>query len=323
MQHIDDGLIHAWLDDALEPGERARVEAHIAACGDCRRRVDDERAIIARAANILSIAAPPALDAPAFQQLRGPAKRRRAVLSSPVRLAWAATVVLAIGMGWFARAWLQTDSVSSSAVEIMSAPVETIQAPQAPQATQAAPSAAPPDVSTQTQMVPQAVPAPAPAAFAAAEWVSASAESAQRESGMPLVRLAGGELVDVATRVSNDRVEVRTRQRVPPDTTTIEFVQVREPARAESVGIAALEARAKTNSLALTEVPTAVQGARQASPPAQREAPLVGRAADLAVSGQAVPAMSVVTVMRDGIVITARATLPHDSLQAMLQRIRE
>ena len=317
MQHIDDGLIHAWLDDALEPGERARVEAHIAACGDCRRRVDEERAIIARAANILSIAAPPALDAPAFQQLRGPAMRRRAVLSSPVRLAWAATVVLAIGMGWFARAWLQTDSVSSRAVETMSAPVETMQAAHA---TQTAP---PPDVSTQTRMVPQAVPAPAPAAFAAAEWVSASAESAERESGMQLVRLAGGELVDVATRVSNDRVEVRTRQRVPPDTTIIEFVQVREPARGEAAAVAALEARANTNSLALTDVPTAVQGARQASPPAQREAPLVGRAADLAVSGPAAPAVSVVTVMRDGIVITARATLPHDSLQAVLQRIRE
>ena len=92
-------------------------------------------------------------------------------------------------------------------------------------------------------MVPQDVPAPAPAAFAAAEWVSASAESAERESGMQLVRLAGGELVDVATRLSNDRVEVRTRQRVPPDTTTIEFVQVREPARGEAAGVAALEAR--------------------------------------------------------------------------------
>src|SRR5438067_1458558 len=49
MSHVDDGALHAYLDGELSPLESQDVEAHIAQCPGCRRRLEEERALIARA----------------------------------------------------------------------------------------------------------------------------------------------------------------------------------------------------------------------------------------------------------------------------------
>ncbi len=54
MQHLDEGTVHAWLDDALPPSEAARVEAHVARCAECAALVAEARGLIAGASRITS-----------------------------------------------------------------------------------------------------------------------------------------------------------------------------------------------------------------------------------------------------------------------------
>lgn len=122
MPHISDGQMHAWLDGALPEGGEAReaVRLHLEVCPDCRTRLAEERALRERAGEILAEARPGARDRPAFEELvRRSAEsardaseagavsgKRRARWRSLERLAWAATVVLAVGAGWIGRSVL-------------------------------------------------------------------------------------------------------------------------------------------------------------------------------------------------------------------------
>ncbi len=103
MSHVDDGTLHAYLDGELSPVEVERLDTHIAGCPVCRARLDEERALIDRAARLLGMAVPaePERAAPPLHQLQ-----RRASTWSRLRvpLAWAATIVIAVGMGYFAGA---------------------------------------------------------------------------------------------------------------------------------------------------------------------------------------------------------------------------
>ena len=38
-EHPDEGLIHAWLDDALDAAEGERIAAHVRTCDECQARV--------------------------------------------------------------------------------------------------------------------------------------------------------------------------------------------------------------------------------------------------------------------------------------------
>jgi hypothetical protein len=101
MSHVDDGTLHAYVDGELAPVERERVDRHLAGCPPCRTRLDEARALVERAARLLELAVPPAPHRapPPLHSLR-----QRPVwwrLRAP--LAWAATVVLAVGLGWVLR----------------------------------------------------------------------------------------------------------------------------------------------------------------------------------------------------------------------------
>src|SRR5712691_894728 len=98
MSHVDDGTLHAYLDGELGPAEAQGVDAHIAQCPACRARVEEERALITRAGELLALAAPPERELPPFRagDVR-PLKRLWWQVRLP--LAWAATVVLALGIG--------------------------------------------------------------------------------------------------------------------------------------------------------------------------------------------------------------------------------
>jgi hypothetical protein len=121
MPHIAEGLLHAWLDGALGPDERLRwteAEAHLEVCDDCRRRLE-EAGELRDAASALLAAVPPARSAarPPFDELLVQAEARRAGSSSgrdrpavgpswwrtPAKLAWAASLVIAVGAGWIGR----------------------------------------------------------------------------------------------------------------------------------------------------------------------------------------------------------------------------
>lgn len=60
MSHVDEGTLHALVDNELDAGERAAVEAHLAACGDCARQFAEATAMARQVVTLLG-----ALDAPA------------------------------------------------------------------------------------------------------------------------------------------------------------------------------------------------------------------------------------------------------------------
>ena len=48
MNHLPPEVFDLYLDDRLDPAERAAVEAHLAACSDCQRELNALRALAAR-----------------------------------------------------------------------------------------------------------------------------------------------------------------------------------------------------------------------------------------------------------------------------------
>ena len=104
MQHVDDALLIAYADDALDAADRQLVDEHLAGCAVCRGRVEEERALARRAGAVLSAVAPAVQPVPPFDEVlrrrnKGSAAGRRAWIP----LAWAASLVVAIGAGWMAN----------------------------------------------------------------------------------------------------------------------------------------------------------------------------------------------------------------------------
>ncbi len=115
MSHVDRETLHAYLDGELGRGalDQQAIDEHIAQCGECSAALDDVRRVKDRAAQILSASGPLDVSAPPFEQLR--ALHDKPNTSSPApslgrmkAIAWAATIVLAVGAGWYARAALIT-----------------------------------------------------------------------------------------------------------------------------------------------------------------------------------------------------------------------
>lgn len=123
MPHVDDGTLHALLDGALRAEEPARAdeaEAHLQTCADCRARLDQATEIRALASDVL--ASLDAEDGHAVSPDFGDVLARAARHTGPSRtvpgahddtvfrqyrwtrrVAWAATIVVALGTGYFVR----------------------------------------------------------------------------------------------------------------------------------------------------------------------------------------------------------------------------
>jgi hypothetical protein len=109
MRHVDDGTLNAWLDEQLDDApERASIGAHLATCGSCRARLEQERSTRSQAISLLAAAAPAGLERPPFEQLvarasGGTSAAGRARRGWWVPATWAASIALALGLGWAAR----------------------------------------------------------------------------------------------------------------------------------------------------------------------------------------------------------------------------
>lgn len=130
MQHVDEALLVAYADDALSAAERGAIESHLATCAACRARVDEERALSAQSAAILAHTAPGALVAPPFEDVlrrAGTGSSGGAVGATPRRrhgwvpLAWAASLIVAIGAGWIARMMLLSPELDAGVERVESA----------------------------------------------------------------------------------------------------------------------------------------------------------------------------------------------------------
>ncbi|MDZ7632813.1 MAG: zf-HC2 domain-containing protein [Gemmatimonadaceae bacterium] len=102
MSHVDDGTLHALVDDALDAAERRAVEAHLAACGDCARRFADATAMARQVVTLLGALDAPA--APVVVRATAPVPtvrlRGRAPLLTLRRVAMAASVLLVAGISY-------------------------------------------------------------------------------------------------------------------------------------------------------------------------------------------------------------------------------
>src|SRR2546427_2123580 len=128
MSHVDDGTLHAYLDGELSPAEVQGVEAHLAQCPACRGRLDEERALITRAGELLALAAPPDRELPPFRvgDVKPPTR-----LWWKVRLplAWAATRVLALGIGTYLGRGVEQVPQAPTASDTQPAELKALQAP--------------------------------------------------------------------------------------------------------------------------------------------------------------------------------------------------
>lgn len=117
MPHLSDGELHAYLDGALDhlPETRAEeIREHLRTCGACRSRVAEERELLERSSAILEAGGPAEVEAPPLEELRERARIREEqaarergrgwrTMPRSQAMAWAATVVLALGIGWMTR----------------------------------------------------------------------------------------------------------------------------------------------------------------------------------------------------------------------------
>ena len=111
MKHLSDGDLHAYLDGALDGVARAEARAirdHLDRCAACAERLAEEGAYRDRATAILAEADWP-VEAVPFEDLRRRALVGERAASVPGRqgrvrrLAWAASVAVALGVGWVLR----------------------------------------------------------------------------------------------------------------------------------------------------------------------------------------------------------------------------
>lgn len=111
MSHIDEGPLHAYLDGETAGAERSGLEQHLEGCPECRSRLEEARVLRERSAGILSGSGPATVTPPPFEQVVARARaveaRQRVFrLNRLTALGWAATIVLAVGVGWIARGTL-------------------------------------------------------------------------------------------------------------------------------------------------------------------------------------------------------------------------
>jgi len=142
MQHVDEAILNAYLDGELEgqgagSGEQGAetigdIEAHLASCAECSALFEEVKRVRDRASEILSGSTPVDIEIPPFEEIRARSAARSSgsrvmQLSRIKKLAWAATVVLAVAVGWYARDTLVTGSGERGAGsrEQMTAPQPT------------------------------------------------------------------------------------------------------------------------------------------------------------------------------------------------------
>lgn len=108
MSHVDEGTLHALVDDALPPAERDAVQAHLASCGECARRYAEATAMARQVMALLGAlddapaapvrVAPPVTAAPVGTGT--PVTPLRARTSTLRKVAIAASVMLVAGVSY-------------------------------------------------------------------------------------------------------------------------------------------------------------------------------------------------------------------------------
>ncbi len=123
MQHLDEGLLQAWLDrdrSGLSAVELAEIGRHLASCETCARELealqDSSRQVEALLAGPAGVeeSIPAYTDIRARAQEGGTRARRRPAW---VTAGWAASIAVALGAGWFANEMYRAERLPPSVAE--------------------------------------------------------------------------------------------------------------------------------------------------------------------------------------------------------------
>ena len=134
--HVDEGRLHAFLDGELDEALAAEIEEHLAGCAACERVLEEAARVHAVSASLIAEASLAAGGPDWSEMLERAARDERSARRadderSPSRawrppgsflipaVAWAATLVLAFGLGWQAR---QSGSLAGQSPESAMAP---------------------------------------------------------------------------------------------------------------------------------------------------------------------------------------------------------
>jgi hypothetical protein len=109
MQHLDDGSLQAWSDQArsgMNEAQREEIGRHLAECGVCKQRLAELDAMTLRIQSLFPTVEPPAGDVPEWETVvaragaHQTAERRRPVWTAA---SWAAGVAAVMGLGWLSN----------------------------------------------------------------------------------------------------------------------------------------------------------------------------------------------------------------------------
>jgi hypothetical protein len=159
MRHVEIGELHAYLDGALDQlgTERSiQVRDHLRACGACRERLAEEREMREAADAILATSAPDIGDPPPFEEIRRravgsggdgpdqgavpPVSASRGARGIFLGLGWAASVALAVGVGYGLRATADVQAPDRSGVAMVEPATSAVVDASSPPSTGAAES---------------------------------------------------------------------------------------------------------------------------------------------------------------------------------------
>jgi hypothetical protein len=116
MSHLDEGELHSLLDGELDESARQAAEAHLATCAECRREYEEAKALLAGADELIA-----AVELPPITRSEPVTARPRTQRGSPRftwrSVAWAASLVLAAGLGWLVRPYRSAPARSESHAE--------------------------------------------------------------------------------------------------------------------------------------------------------------------------------------------------------------
>lgn len=180
MPHLDEGVLQAWLDrprSNMDESEADRVERHLEECEACAALLAELEGSTERTRSILASAGPPETAIPDFEAILGRGERngthgrtdhhrssRR--LDRWTSLAWAASLVLALGLGWMTNDLYRGDDQASGR-QVAMAPAESQEAPGTLAEPEALPLSAAPGEPTVAR--PEVAGAQGPASGSAAE----------------------------------------------------------------------------------------------------------------------------------------------------------
>ena len=346
MSHVDDGTLHAYLDSELSPPEAQGVEAHLAQCPGCRERLEEERALIARAGELLALAAPPDRELPPF---RAGDVRPLTRLWWQVRLplAWAATVALALGIGSYLGRGVEPVPEAQTPSDTQSAELRALQAPITSEHALREPRAKVRGAARTPPVAPPAAPAPAARdeaeataqereeQKAAVQQVGAPSAANQAPAPQAAFVMVDGALVEKGTTINLDSA----RALLGADPLAVPGAPIRTIYRAREMGystvviveqvldsstvIEVVNGRRSPVALeAVTVTGAAAPGAR-ADSGSVREWTLQGRATRIVDSLAAAPAAKAAARRRPGALdVRVSGPLPSDSLQKLLRLVQ-